>query len=260
MHFAIARFWRFHLAYPMIMGGCIASIFLLWPIDQITADWLYQWQGHQWYFQHHWITQEVIHIGGKWLSVGMGLTVLGGWLLASLFPKYHHWQRPLAYLFLATASSVILVSLLKNITHLACPWDFSRYGGALPWVNRWQHWLTQGDILCFPAGHASAGYAWLSLYFVAMRYSTPWRWTGLAFGLSLGIIFGFAQQLRGAHFLSHDLTTALLCWSVSLIWFRILLWPFLENPQQKNKNSDTAHDSLKTTALISISPATKHET
>lgn len=227
MHFAIARFWRFHLIYPMALAGCLASLFFLWPVDQITADWLYRWQGHQWYFQHYWITQEVIHIGGKWLSVVMGLVILGSGLLVSRLPAYRHWQRPLAYVFLATASSVILVSLLKGLTHLACPWDFSRYGGDLPWVSRWQHWLPQGNIRCFPAGHASAGYAWLSLYFVAIGHAKRWRWAGFIFGFTLGLIFGFSQQLRGAHFLSHDLTTAILCWGSSLAWFRVLLWPSL---------------------------------
>ncbi|WP_139116583.1 phosphatase PAP2 family protein [Terasakiispira papahanaumokuakeensis] len=235
MHSAIIHFWRFHLIYPAITAGCIASLWMLWPLDQITADELYRWQGQQWYFEHHWITQEVIHIGGKWLSIGMGLTVLVGGLLAWRSPEYRHWQRPLAYLFLATASSVLLISLLKGITHLACPWDFSRYGGTIAWINRWHHWQPQGNIRCFPAGHASAGYAWLSLYFVAIGHSKHWRWVGLAIGLSLGLIFGFAQQLRGAHFLSHDLTTAVLCWSVSLIWFRILLWPSSEKPKQEKR-------------------------
>lgn len=34
----------------------------------------------------------------------------------------------------------------------------------------------------------------------------------LALPLTLGLVFGIGQQLRGAHFLSHDLWTAWLCW------------------------------------------------
>jgi membrane-associated PAP2 superfamily phosphatase len=29
-------------------------------------------------------------------------------------------------------------------------------------------------------------------------------------------VFGIGQQLRGAHFLSHDVATALICWLLSL--------------------------------------------
>jgi membrane-associated PAP2 superfamily phosphatase len=39
----------------------------------------------------------------------------------------------------------------------------------------------------------------------------------------LGLLFGFSQQLRGAHFLSHDLWTLAICWGTALglfLWFR----------------------------------------
>jgi membrane-associated PAP2 superfamily phosphatase len=38
----------------------------------------------------------------------------------------------------------------------------------------------------------------------------------LSVGLGLGLLFGFAQQLRGAHFLSHDLWTLGIAWSAAL--------------------------------------------
>lgn len=35
-------------------------------------------------------------------------------------------------------------------------------------------------------------------------------------------VFGAAQQLRGAHFLSHDLWTLATCWTVSLLLFLVV--------------------------------------
>jgi hypothetical protein len=35
----------------------------------------------------------------------------------------------------------------------------------------------------------------------------------------MGVVFGATQQLRGAHFLSHDLWTAAICWFNSLGWY-----------------------------------------
>ncbi|MGL4693355.1 MAG: phosphatase PAP2 family protein, partial [Stenotrophomonas maltophilia] len=70
--------------------------------------------------------------------------------------------------------------------------------------------------VCFPGGHSSAGFAWVSLYFVALMMRPAWRWRGLAVGLLAGGLFGVSQQLRGAHFLSHDLWTLATCWAVSL--------------------------------------------
>ena len=48
-----------------------------------------------------------------------------------------------------------------------------------------------------------------------------WRWMALAAGLMIGAIFGWTQQVRGAHFLSHDLWTLLICWVVALGLFMV---------------------------------------
>ena len=78
---------------------------------------------------------------------------------------------------------------------------------------------------CFPAGHASAGYAWVALYFFFLARRPAWRWRGLAIGLIAGAVFGIAQQLRGAHFFSHDLWTLMICWSTALLLYVGMLAP-----------------------------------
>jgi membrane-associated PAP2 superfamily phosphatase len=39
--------------------------------------------------------------------------------------------------------------------------------------------------------------------------------------LGLGVIFGLAQQARGAHFLSHDLVSLGICWLCAAFWCRL---------------------------------------
>ena len=78
---------------------------------------------------------------------------------------------------------------------------------------------------CFPAGHASAGYAWLALFFFFTAVKPACRRWGLAIGIGLGLLFGIAQQLRGAHFLSHDVFTAMICWSIALGLHLLMLRP-----------------------------------
>ena len=77
----------------------------------------------------------------------------------------------------------------------------------------------------FPPGHASAGYTWIASYFFFAAIRPQWRWAGLALGLGLGLTFGITQQFRGAHFLSHDLWTVMICWTVSFVLSRFLLRP-----------------------------------
>jgi membrane-associated PAP2 superfamily phosphatase len=56
----------------------------------------------------------------------------------------------------------------------------------------------------------------LGLYFVARarRVRRPVLW--LLPGLVLGSLYALGQHARGAHFLSHDLWAAAVCWLVAL--------------------------------------------
>jgi membrane-associated PAP2 superfamily phosphatase len=45
----------------------------------------------------------------------------------------------------------------------------------------------------------------------------------LGFALGLGGVFGLAQQLRGAHFLSHDVWTLMICWLIALALYLPML-------------------------------------
>ena len=74
---------------------------------------------------------------------------------------------------------------------------------------------------CFPAGHAAGGYCLFALYFFARQYRLPMPSAWLLPGLVVSVAYGLAQELRGAHFLSHDVASAELCWLVSYMVFHM---------------------------------------
>lgn len=76
---------------------------------------------------------------------------------------------------------------------------------------------------CFPAGHASGGFALLVLYHLPRRPRRRWPW--MFPGLVAGGLTGGYKMVIGDHFLSHTLVTALLAWMlVGLLarWYRPL--------------------------------------
>jgi len=72
---------------------------------------------------------------------------------------------------------------------------------------------------CFPAGHASGGYALFSL--AGLATSRRGRWIGVSIGLVVGGAMGGYQMLKGAHYLSHTVVTVFVCWIVFLLLRRL---------------------------------------
>ncbi|MGA0609202.1 phosphatase PAP2 family protein [Caldimonas sp. KR1-144] len=169
--------------------------------------------GHGFAWREHWLTSGVLHRGGYWLSVLLFVWLLlscwGPWRARMLAPR----QR--ALWFASTAVCLALIPLLKQASATSCPWSLAEFGGAAHYVSHWRFGVADGGSgHCFPSGHASGALAFMSAWF-AWRDVRPLRARAmLASVLVLGSVFGLAQMMRGAHYASHTLWTAWICWTV----------------------------------------------
>ncbi len=227
-------FLRRHLLLPLAVLFLASVALMAGNGDQWLADLLYRAEGGQWALRDAWWTSHVLHRGGKHLSTLAAVLALLAVLRSCIDARWKPLRRPLLYLLLAMALSTGLVSLLKTWTQMDCPWDLQRYGGANAFIGLFEaRPAALGRTACYPAGHASAGYGWVALYFFALRVRPQWRWLALGLALSAGLAFGFAQQLRGAHFLSHDVATLAVSWTVAVLLYVVMF------PAPKH---DIAHD------------------
>jgi membrane-associated PAP2 superfamily phosphatase len=218
-------FWTWHLWVPLMLVLLVSALIELLALDQQLASWIYQLEGGRWALRDHWLTNELLHTGGKRLSLLIALLCLAG--LASTFVKKSLVSyRPIfIYLCVSAIAASALVSFIKHDLAVSCPWEFAPYGGELAYVSVWQQlWLRTGAG-CFPAAHATAGYAWVCVYFAGRALAAPWAKKALLAAVLLGVLLGGAQQLRGAHFISHDLWSLAVCWLVALLCYRLLLMP-----------------------------------
>lgn len=137
--------------------------------------------------------------------------------LRSLTPRERLglWALPLVCL--------VAITLMKHGSATSCPWDLREFGGTLEHVSHWLPGATDGGSgHCFPAGHASTGFAFVAGFFVLARaYSRLAVWW-LAVALLAGLVLGLTQQIRGAHFTSHTLWTAWICWTLGGLAHRAL--------------------------------------
>ena len=146
------------------------------------------------------------------------------WLLALIVGMFRPWgflRRMAAadrrQLVLSIVLAMAAVVLFKRANATSCPWDLAEFGGVARYVSHWAWGVRDGGPgHCFPAGHASAAFAYVAGWFVLRRaapgVARPW----LLAALACGVLLGLAQQVRGAHYLSHTLWSAWICWTAGL--------------------------------------------
>lgn len=204
--------------WPTVLGGLLVVV--AWDVsglDVPLAHWAGGPNGFPW--QHQALLSNVLHDAARTL----GWVVLWGLTLLAIWPQGFLKRLPArerAGLVGSIWAALVVVVALKGISNTSCPWDLEVFGGAARYVSHWA-WgqLDGGPGRCFPAGHASTGFAFVAAHFW-LKPTHPllarrWMWAALVAGALLGI----AQQLRGAHFMSHTLWAAWLCWSLgTALW------------------------------------------
>lgn len=225
------RLWWAHTRWALFCFILLATALDQAHWDQLIAHRLYfdaatgHWRGAN----NFWI-DSVVHDGGRWAVRALVLALLATWIAAARLPRLDEWRRPAAYACMAMTLSIALVGLLKQLTNVDCPWDLREFGGHAPYVALFAaRPASLAHAHCFPAAHASSGYALVAFYFALRERHAPLARWSLGAALLTGLCFGIAQQARGAHFLSHDVWSAFLTWMIALTLyafaFRARLWP-----------------------------------
>ncbi len=209
---------------PGLVAAALALGLTAWDATGLDL-WLARLSGGSAGFplRNDWFLYHVLHEGGRYASwfIVLGLC-LAVWWPVGFFKRLDTRER--LQLATTTLLALLAVSALKSSTRISCPWDLAEFGGVARYASHWTQILQPdgGGGRCFPAGHASAGFAFVGGWFVFRRKSPQIAWAWLGTALTAGFAFGIAQQLRGAHFMSHTLWTAWLCWAVA--WAADLLW------------------------------------
>lgn len=186
-------------------------------VDLWLSAHFYDPQFHFWPLRNHWLTEGILHTGGQYLDKAAGLA----WLVTFVSSFFNQHLKPfrklLVFFLFSVAAGPILVWIVKHLTHIYTPWDLQLFHGNQPYIRLFDSVPSGASIgYAFPAGHASGGFAFMGLYFVFLHYKPAYRFHALCLGLFLGFLFGLGQQMRGAHFMSHDIFSLVTCWYASL--------------------------------------------
>lgn len=162
-----------------------------------------------------WWTRGLLHQGGRWLA-GCVLALLVWDAAHPIVPGPTRAQR--WYWLMVVVASMLLVPLLKQFSATSCPWDLAMFGGAAAYVPHWLPGVADmGPGRCFPSGHAVSAFAFFGLYFLWRPHRPRAARAVQALALVAGVLFGWAQVARGAHFLSHVLWSGWWCWTLATV-------------------------------------------
>ena len=170
--------------------------------------------------------EKILHDRAKQGVILIGVLAIAGLLASWLYRPWAVWRRHLGYLVLAMGLSTAIVNPMKTLTGVHCPWDLTRYGGVETYTPLLAERAPVADKAgrCWPGGHASSGFTLFALYFVLRDRRPRQARAALLFALTLGSLFSLGRVMQGAHFLSHNLWTALFDWLICLGTYRLLLY------------------------------------
>jgi membrane-associated PAP2 superfamily phosphatase len=156
--------------------------------------------------------------------IALGLAALAGALGSYRRPALRPWRGALWAVVFTCLVGQVLTTQLKHFTALPRPYALNMFGGDSVYPT--QFWAISRKAAggALPSGHATAGYALLTLYFLGWAMHKPMlRWGGLCAGIACGLLFSAVRIAQGAHFLSQTLWSAVLMWLLaSLLFYGVL--------------------------------------
>jgi membrane-associated PAP2 superfamily phosphatase len=196
--------------------------------------------------KHNFWLEDILHDRAKQAVITFAVLAALGLMLSFVYKPWTWLRLPLGYLVLAMSLCTAVITPLKVVTGVHCPWDLSAFGGVETYSPLLGHREpTEHPGRCWPAGHSSTGFTFFAVFFLLRDRRPRLAKAALVFALALGSLLSIGRIMQGAHFLSHSLWTALFDWMIALGCYYFLLY----RPQPKDRPL-TARAPVKTASTL----------
>lgn len=200
--------------------GLIVSVALheTTGLDRWVQDSLYDFQAGRWVVDKNAPVPRLFFYNlPKFSVVGVGALLVVSLILDRVRGRADTYEsRRRFYLVLCLILIPVTVALWKRYSGVFCPAELTWYGGRHDFRLLFQSRPAGVEVgHCFPGGHASAGFSLVAFALLPRR--TRHRWMVLLAALVIGWVMGFYQMAKGAHFLTHTLTTMFTATTMSLL-------------------------------------------
>jgi len=219
-------FYFWHIVLPVGLFALVLLLVVLGNLDRRLTDLFFDPTVRSFPWRDTWLLQAVEHVAAKEAVMLLGIMVLAIWMASHWTPRLDALRPILLYIFISMLLSVLSVSSLRYSSTRHCPYDLVQYGGPFAETGGPFETLPVGmdPGRCWPSAHASAGFCLFAWYFAAFearrRRLAAWL---LAATIAFGSILSIGRVAQGAHFISHCIWSAIICWFVSVATYEALL-------------------------------------
>lgn len=180
----------------------------------------YNFQTHQWIVDtNDEVLKFIFYDGIKRLLIVIAVLFLAGLVLGWNKEWMKSYRKGMIIVVLSSVLVPLAVGSLKAVSNMPCPKNLDLFGGAYPHTCVWEKYTVKECHLekqkCWPAGHASGGFALLSLVF--LFHSRKNKIAAATMAMVIGWSMGSYKMLIGDHFLSHTVITMILAWLLILL-------------------------------------------
>lgn len=208
------------IALTVIVLMSLLALFEFSGIDLWVQDSMYNFEQNRWVLaRDNRVIKLIFYDGIKNVLILFALTILVGLVLFRKSGWIQLYRRGLLIVCISSFLVPLVIASMKHVTNTPCPNHTTLYGGSDPYVTVFttypEDFQQKEKALCYPAAHASGGFALLSLFFLFREKRN--KILGLALGMTAGWSMGIYKMLIGDHFLSHTVVTMILAWLLILL-------------------------------------------
>ena len=198
----------------------VIALFQFSNLDIFVQNFFYNFETKNWIIdKDEPILKFFFYDGIKNLLILFTLAILFSLLFLGKRSFVQEYKKGLIIVLLAAIFVPLLIGSLKAITNTPCPCNIVNFNGKYPDIKVFDSYpkdfIQTSKAKCWPAGHASGGFALMALFFL---FKTPINQKrALITALVIAWSMGTYKMLLGDHFLSHTIITMIMAWLIILI-------------------------------------------
>lgn len=208
------------IAITAILLIVVIALFQFTELDIFVQNFFYNFDTKNWLLQkEESVLRFMLYDGMKILLILFAVAILFSLIFLRKNKFIQEYKKGLFIVLISAIFVPAIIGTLKAITNTPCPCNIVHFNGTYPEIKVFDSYpkdfVQTSKIKCWPAGHASGGFALMALFFL---FKTPRNQKRALVGaLVVGWSMGTYKMLLGDHFLSHTIITMIMAWLVILI-------------------------------------------